>query len=36
MTINKIGAHYFVCILNQCKGGWGLTIKEALQNALNA
>jgi hypothetical protein len=36
MTIDKVGNWYFVCILNQCKGGWGLTIKEALQNALNA
>lgn len=34
MSINKVGKHYFVVLLKQQKSGWGLTIREAIQNAL--
>jgi len=34
MSINKVGKHYFVVLLKQQKSGWGLTIREAIHNAL--
>lgn len=35
MAIDKVGNWYFVCILNQNKGAWGRTVKEAIRNVLS-
>jgi len=34
MAINKVGDWYFVCILNQNKGAWGKSVKEAIHLTL--